>query len=98
MLLLKKLKLLRLGYRFSFRYKVVIVFGLKSLSRQYLLKHCAAGATMVGGASLTTVTFCIAIQPLASFTYTSHDKLVKFVSTESTGLLPYAPQVAQLLL
>jgi hypothetical protein len=43
------------------------------------------------GASLTTVTFCIAIQPLASFTYTSHDKLVKFVSTESTGLLPYAP-------
>jgi hypothetical protein len=46
---------------------------------------------MVGRASLTTVTFCIAIQPLASFTYTSHDKLAKLVSTESTGLLPYAP-------
>ena len=46
---------------------------------------------MVGGALLTTVTFRMAVQPFASFTYTSHDKLVKLVSTESTGLLPYAP-------
>ena len=66
------------------------MFGLKSTVNGEPSKHCAAGATIVGAASLTTSTFCMATQPLASFTYTSHDKFVKLVSTESIGVLLYA--------